>query len=122
MTFPDPPFLKASNVKPNPPQRSSTLQPFPNPRSPVSSLDDDPARVAMTERLALLLVPPVTQPHVAPEQATKQKTKRTKSSSSNKRKQEQKIAAMERAQKLEKRKNEMGSKKDQRKKAKQMWQ
>ncbi|GAA5926514.1 uncharacterized protein JCM15063_000297 [Sporobolomyces koalae] len=64
----------------------------------------------------------VTQPHVAPEQATKAKTKRTKSSSSNKRKAEQKLAAMERAQKLEKRKVEMGSKKDQRKKAKQMWQ
>ncbi|GAA5844883.1 hypothetical protein JCM5353_004268 [Sporobolomyces roseus] len=63
----------------------------------------------------------VTQPHVAPEQAVKAKTKRTKSSGSNKRKAEQKILAMERAQKLEKRKVEVGSKQDLKKKAKQLW-
>ncbi|GAA6064017.1 hypothetical protein JCM10212_005500 [Sporobolomyces blumeae] len=64
----------------------------------------------------------VTQPHVAPEQATKAKAKRAKSSASNKRKADAKAFALERAQKLDKRKTEQGSKKDSRKKAKQMWQ
>ncbi|GAA5993225.1 hypothetical protein JCM10908_004518 [Rhodotorula pacifica] len=63
----------------------------------------------------------VTQPHVAPEQATKAKTKRAKSSASNKRKAAAKEAAIERAHKLDKRKNEVGSKKDMKKKAKQLW-
>lgn len=75
---------------------------------------------------ASLLTPPysptVTQPHVAPEQATKAKTKRTKSSASNKRKAAAKEAAIERAHKLDKRKSEAGTKKELKKKAKQLWQ
>ncbi|TNY19022.1 hypothetical protein DMC30DRAFT_412163 [Rhodotorula diobovata] len=63
-----------------------------------------------------------TKPHVAPDQATKAKTKRAKSSASNKRKQQQKEAAIERAQKLEKRKDSVGGKLDTKKKARQMWQ
>ncbi|KAG0659614.1 hypothetical protein C6P46_005105 [Rhodotorula mucilaginosa] len=64
----------------------------------------------------------VTQPHVAPEQATKLKTKRSKSSASNKRKAAAKEAAIERSHKLDKRKSEAGTKKELKKKAKQLWQ
>ncbi|BGP03454.1 hypothetical protein RTG_03135 [Rhodotorula toruloides ATCC 204091] len=62
-----------------------------------------------------------TQPHVAPAQATKPKTKRAKSSASNKRKQAQVEAALERAGKLEKRKTEVGNKKEMKKKVRQLW-
>ncbi|GAA5971524.1 hypothetical protein JCM21900_006111 [Sporobolomyces salmonicolor] len=63
----------------------------------------------------------VTQPHVAPAAAKAAKTKRAKSAASNKRKAALKEAAMERSQKLEKRKTEAGSRKELRKKAKQLW-
>ncbi|GAA6037616.1 hypothetical protein JCM8097_006145 [Rhodosporidiobolus ruineniae] len=63
-----------------------------------------------------------TKPHVAPDQATKLKTKRTKSSASNKRKAQQKEAAMERAQKLEHRRDQVEGKKDKKKKARSLWQ
>ncbi|GAA5929749.1 hypothetical protein JCM3775_006542 [Rhodotorula graminis] len=63
-----------------------------------------------------------TKPHVAPDQATKAKSKRAKSTASNKRKMQAREAATERAQKLEKRKDSVEGKKDQKKKAKSMWQ
>lgn len=62
-----------------------------------------------------------TKPHVAPDQATKVKTKRAKSSASNKRKMQAREAATERAQKLEKRRDSVEGKKDMKKKAKQMY-
>ncbi|BGP20080.1 hypothetical protein JCM10213_002670 [Rhodosporidiobolus nylandii] len=60
--------------------------------------------------------------HTTPAQLEAKKTKRVKSSLSNKKKAAQKEAAMERAQKLEKRRDEVESKKDKKKKARQMWQ
>ncbi|BGP58173.1 hypothetical protein JCM8202_000417 [Rhodotorula sphaerocarpa] len=64
----------------------------------------------------------VSQPHVAPDQATKSKTKRSKSSASNKRKLAAKEAAIERAHKLDKRKTEASGRKENKKKARQLWQ
>ncbi|GAA5913510.1 hypothetical protein JCM6882_002384 [Rhodosporidiobolus microsporus] len=63
----------------------------------------------------------VTKPHVAPDQAVKAKTKRSKSSASNKRKAAAKEFAIERAQKLVKRKDEVDGKRDKKKKARQLW-
>ncbi|BGP43458.1 hypothetical protein JCM10450v2_007625 [Rhodotorula kratochvilovae] len=63
-----------------------------------------------------------TKPHVAPDQAVKAKTKRAKSSASNKRKMQAKEAAIERSHKLEKRKDSAGGKQDLKKKARSMWQ
>ncbi|GAA5821082.1 hypothetical protein JCM11251_001954 [Rhodosporidiobolus azoricus] len=64
----------------------------------------------------------VTKPHVAPDQAVKAKTKRAKSSASNKRKAQAKEAAIERAHKLDARKDAVEGKKDKKKKARSLWQ
>jgi hypothetical protein len=64
----------------------------------------------------------VTQPHVAPAQATKNKSKRKANSRANEKKQQAKEFAIERAGKLEKRRDSVEGKKDKKKKARQLWQ
>lgn len=63
----------------------------------------------------------MTQPHVTPAQPTKLKAKRAKSTAALKRKSKATEKGMERAQKLDKRRNSVDGKKDAKKRAKALW-
>lgn len=96
---------------------------LPTPRNPPSQVSPPPPAPPPSLQTVTEVHPcTVSQPHVAPDQATKSKTKRSKSSASNKRKLAAKEAAIERAHKLDKRKTEASGRKENKKKARQLWQ